>query len=87
VSERPPELRIFVPPAEAPLALTDVLAGVRLADADHEVVTWLRRQRDARIAAVVAVLEKVRQAGYTEGHNDARDDLSPDKPVTAGPGT
>jgi hypothetical protein len=39
VSERPPELRIFVPPAEAPLALADALAGVRISDADLEVVT------------------------------------------------
>jgi hypothetical protein len=83
VSEQPPELRIVVPPAEAPLALTDALAGVRLSDADQEVLAWLRRQRDTRIAVVVALLEKVRQAGYTEGYNDARDDLNPDTP-TAG---
>jgi hypothetical protein len=80
VTEQPPELGVVVSPSEGPLALADALAGVRLGNADIAVVTWVRRQSAARIAAVVAVLEKVRQAGYTEGYGDARGDLAPEKP-------
>jgi hypothetical protein len=85
VSEQSQDQGVLVSPSDVPLDLADALSGVRLSQADVETVKWMKRQSNTRISAVVSILEKVRQAGYTEGYNDARDDLRPDKPHAASP--
>lgn len=73
--DRPP-LDIAPPePDRASTALTEALVGIRLTDADRAVVSWLRAQRPEYLADVVALLERIRQAGFTEGYQESRRDM------------
>jgi hypothetical protein len=58
--------------------LQEALVGVQPTDTEiQEVIRWLEAQPADWLARMVALLEYVRQAGYTDGRHDCRDRDAP----------